>query len=789
MALIPAERALIAWRGRDLFDHAFYLAQNPDVADAGQAPYAHYLRYGWREGRAPNAQFDDGHYRAASGLSRDAPVSPLAHFLAFGRRMGLCPVPGVDLDALGADADPLSVARLDPYRHLLSGRASAKAARPDLDTALIRLDGLSPPAGEPEVTVVVPVYAGRAETLNTLCHVLAARCRTRFRVLVVNDASPEPALVLDLRHLAGRGLIELIENPSNLGFVASVNIATRAVPELDAIWLNADTEVYDGWIDRLRTAAYSRADVATVTPLTNNGTICSYPRFDADNPANLELDGAELDRLAARFNRGALVEAPTGVGFAMYVRRDALCAIGPLDEAAFGRGYGEENDFCQRAISAGWVNLIAADTFVRHFGATSFKGTRADRVEAAMRVLDRRHPGYRASVRSFVADDPLFEHRRVLDLARLARLASEENVLIISHRRGGGTEQHVLEEIDRLEARGISVFRLSESAEAGHVSLGHSTAAALPSLQSISLDDQWLWRALRVLQISRVQVHHLIGLDSDAPRVLARRLQSANLPYDFVVHDYFSVCPRINMVDLSGSYCGEPGPSACQRCVDLRGSPAGRVSVRDWRAGYERLLRGAVDVVVPDVDVRERLCRYFPRLANLRVRPHEDALVPCNRPNTPRLSGPLRVAIIGAIGPIKGFDAVLDLARFLRRRPGSGELTLIGYSRDDAALRAQGVEVTGPYLNADVDEMLEAVAPDLIWIPSLWPETYCYTLSIALRSGRPIAAFDLGAQASRLCRVARGHLVPLALAGQPDALWSELAQAALDAKAETSLAS
>ena len=238
------------------------------------------------------------------------------------------------------------------------------------------------------------------------------------------------------------------------------------------------------------------------------------------------------------------------------------------------------------------------------------------------------------------------------------------------------------------------------------------------------------------------------------------------------------------MVDLSGSYCGEPGAAACQTCVDLRGSPAGRVSIQDWRADYARLLSGTAEVKVPNSDAKTRLRTYYPDLTNVRVQPHEPAPEPRPRPENARRPGPLRVAIIGAIGPIKGFDAVLDLARFLRRRPGLGEITLIGYSRDDPALRAQGVTISGPYLNADVDERLEHAEPDLIWIPSLWPETYCYTLSIALRSGRPVAAFDLGAQRSRLLRVDRGHLMPLALARRPKALWLALESAAGQASPE-----
>ncbi|MFN9953265.1 MAG: glycosyltransferase family 2 protein, partial [bacterium] len=96
--------------------------------------------------------------------------------------------------------------------------------------------------------------------------------------------------------------------------------------------------------------------------------MASYPRFLQDNPYPLEIAYAELDELAARVNAAEAVEAPTGVGFCIYLRRDCLAEIGDFDEDPFGRGYGEENELCQRAIAAGWRNLIAADVFVHHLG-------------------------------------------------------------------------------------------------------------------------------------------------------------------------------------------------------------------------------------------------------------------------------------------------------------------------------------------------------------------------------------------------------------------------------------
>ena len=56
----------------------------------------------------------------------------------------------------------------------------------------------------------------------------------------------------------------------------------------------------------------------------------------------------------------------------MAVRRAAAESLGFFDEAAFGRGYGEENDFCRRAALAGWRNVLCEDAFVVHRGGQSF---------------------------------------------------------------------------------------------------------------------------------------------------------------------------------------------------------------------------------------------------------------------------------------------------------------------------------------------------------------------------------------------------------------------------------
>ncbi len=128
-----------------LFDGAYYLAHNPDVAAAGVDPLQHYLAYGWKEGRDPSAYFDTGYYLEQNPDIAAAGVNPLLHFEAYGWKEGRQPSLVFD-DAKYLAANPdVAAAGADPLQHFMAygqgeGRASfltggAAAADPLVDAA------------------------------------------------------------------------------------------------------------------------------------------------------------------------------------------------------------------------------------------------------------------------------------------------------------------------------------------------------------------------------------------------------------------------------------------------------------------------------------------------------------------------------------------------------------------------------------------------------------------------------------------------------------------------------
>jgi hypothetical protein len=82
------KRHLELLRSSNLFDEAWYLANNPDIAVSGVDPMTHYLATGWKEGRDPGPKFYTAWYLDSYDDVKQAGINPLVHYLKFGKQEG-----------------------------------------------------------------------------------------------------------------------------------------------------------------------------------------------------------------------------------------------------------------------------------------------------------------------------------------------------------------------------------------------------------------------------------------------------------------------------------------------------------------------------------------------------------------------------------------------------------------------------------------------------------------------------------------------------------------------------
>jgi glycosyltransferase involved in cell wall biosynthesis len=265
--------------------------------------------------------------------------------------------------------------------------------------------------------------------------------------------------------------------------------------------------------------------------------------------------------------------------------------------------------------------------------------------------------------------------------------------------------------------------------------------------------------------------HHLLG-HHPSVRTLCERLA---LPYDVYVHDYAWFCARIALVGPAGRYCGEPDVAGCESCIAVQGSNLGEpiapaALVR--RSAAE--LAAARAVIAPSNDAARRIARHFPSVRPRAVGWEDDApAMPLERFASPApIPSPIlaprpqraRICVIGGIGVEKGYDVLLGCLADAKERGLPLDFVVVGHTPDDDALFEAGcLDVTGPYREDDAVALIRARHCDLAFLPSIWPETWCFTLGLAWRAGLAAACFDIGAQAERIRRTGRGAVLPLGL--------------------------
>lgn len=270
-----------------------------------------------------------------------------------------------------------------------------------------------------QADIVVPVCNAYSDLYECLKSVLNNTDLKSHRLILVDDKSTDPRVRNFMKTVAdsGKGFdIVLLENEENLGFAGTVNRGMR-YSERDVIILNSDTVVTKGWVDKLMRAAYSRDRVASVTPFSNNATICSIPSFCENNPLpagfSIESFAHFIETISLRY----YPSIPTGVGFCMYIKRNVLNDVGYFDEVNFRNGYGEENDFCLRAVKKGYLHVLDDATFIYHKGGASYTTeVKLTREIEAIHIMERLHPDYINAVQSFIHENPIGDIHNYISL-------------------------------------------------------------------------------------------------------------------------------------------------------------------------------------------------------------------------------------------------------------------------------------------------------------------------------------------------------------------------------------
>ncbi|TFL17108.1 glycosyltransferase [Jannaschia formosa] len=610
-----------------------------------------------------------------------------------------------------------------------------------------------PPPEAPPATIVLPVHDGHDLLIDCLDR-LEKHTTGRWRLIAVEDCSKDPRIrpLLRARLAALPQESRLLEPERNLGFVGGVNAALAAREEAGwedgpVVLLNSDALVPEGWLPRLL-APLADPSVASVTPLSNDAEITTVPTICV----RADLPPGAADRIDAALRSAAVTTAPmpTGVGFCMALSGEFLARVPRLDEA-FGPGYGEEVDWCQKTRALGGVHLGLGTLFVEHRGGSSFGSeTKLRLIARNHRTIMARYPAYDAEVQEFLSDDPLRGARLMAGLAWAGAVAQVVPVYL-AHWLGGGAEMWLKRRIGRDLARGRPAVVL----RVGGTARWQLELHAPTGITGGTTEDADQVAALLAL-LPRRHLVYSCGVGDPDPMALPGlllRLRRHGDGLEVLLHDWFPVSPSYTLLGADGAYRGPVGPEA-----EDPAHRAGRASVAEWQAEWGRLMAAADKVVLFSEAGRPILAHAFPGLdpARITVRPH--ALPDPERlavADPPRATGP-EDAVLGVLGNInhhKGADVIDALAR-------AGTRVVVLGQADPARPLVRAVQVHGGYAAPEIPELVRRYGITHWLVPSIWPETFSFVTHEALATGLPVLGFDIGAQGAALRAAPNGHPIP-----------------------------
>lgn len=247
----------------------------------------------------------------------------------------------------------------------------------------------SPPAGMRvsidasrfAVDIVICVHDAPKSVEGCLSAVASAR-RPGDRIVLVDDGSAQETRTM-LEDFARRhAAVVLIRNDDNRGYTRSANAGIVETTAPYVVLLNSDTRVARDTFDKLVACGEQAARIGIVGPLSNAAGWQTVPVLRSaargfhinELPAGYSVD--DMERLIESVDDGGLPVVPLINGFCFAIKRQVLEDVGLFDEVTFPVGYGEEDDFCLRAVDAGYVCAIATDAYVFHEKSASFTAER-----------------------------------------------------------------------------------------------------------------------------------------------------------------------------------------------------------------------------------------------------------------------------------------------------------------------------------------------------------------------------------------------------------------------------
>ena len=615
--------------------------------------------------------------------------------------------------------------------------------------------------------IIVPIYNAYDFVIKCIESVLKNTKFNGNKLILIDDKSPDERVLPMLKEYEKKyEFIEVLENEKNLGFVGTVNKGMK-YSKSDVLLLNSDTEVTFDWLKRISECAYSEKMIGTVTPLSNNATHVSVPigLQENDLPSNMSLD--EYGKLVEMCAYNENQQLPTAHGFCMFIKREVLDLIGYFDEETFGKGYGEENDFSFRCLDYGYKNILCDNVIIYHKEKQSFSEKREELIKVNLKKLHDRYPIYSRRIELWCENFPIRKICENIDYQ--IKLYNRKNILILIHdwndaeNNLGGTTLHVYDLIRTMRdkynfhvlAPADGIYKLTSYFE------DDVKCLKFPAIDSYNLFGFYNSQYRKMIEdivegfrIDTIHIHHMIGHFFDIMDVAKEK----NIYSLITLHDFYSLCPSINMLFKMEKYCPNLRNKDCGECLIYKTGIRNNV-IDNWHDKWGSFLSNFDKVIVPSMNTKKEIGKTYKNL-KIDVIEHGIDLEKSNYISNIENSNTYNVAFVGVMTTHKGGKILEEL---IRKTKGSNlKFHLFGTSEfKELEKNKSNYTYHGRYKREELPTLLAENNINLVCNFSIWAETYSYTLTEEIASGVPVLSFNIGAVGDRIKENKYGYIVDI----------------------------
>lgn len=622
-----------------------------------------------------------------------------------------------------------------------------------------------------KVNIIIPIYNSYESVIKCIGSVIKNTPKEEYNLIIINDNSTDERIINYLLNLENKKFdnIFILHNNQYLGFIESINIGIRFDTDYnkedkiinDVLLLNSLTEVTKNWLKKIKNVAYSKENIGTVVPLTNDNSIFTNLEYDE----RIKINNLEkYSQLIENTSIKLYPETSISIGSCMYIKRNVIDEIGPFQYESYPEEYLKKNIFYLNLKGKNYINILCDDTFI---------------YKENNNIKNLNQESYRYNINNnFKIPKQFLSIKNNINLQLKIRNA-KTNVLFISHndisgRDGfiGGTEIHINDLIYNISE--INSFLLYIDNDYMHLNayidenILNFKFKLDKKISTLDFTNKqykdYLDNIVKYFNINCIHVQHFFRHTFDVVDIA----KQYNIPIYLTLHDYYLICPKVNLLDQNDEYCLDKiSLNKCNKCLKKTYGYENNTILK-WNTIVYKYLKKFDRIFAPSKSVVENFKKYYINMykefnINIEVIEHGTTSLFINNR---KKSDIFRIAFVGSMVPHKGSGLIYDI--ITQNKNSNIEWHIFGNIRDNKLnlLQNKSLIKHGKYEANQIQNLLISNNIDLVCILSICPETYSYTLNESISSRIPVLVSGLGALNERVSKYNCGWILNEELSSQ-----------------------